>query len=273
MISGDYLPLPKNNPIETLHLMFCKHLLGVHKSTTTDGVLKELGRIPIALYAQKAAFKNWHRIRNNKANVLMKASYQNAKIESLKWVTNINKCLDSIGMTYIFLNNTDNTIHNKVFQRLCDIYSQQSSTRISTPDSKLRTYNLIKKDNEIQPYLINIKNVNYRKSLTKFRLSNHDLMIETGRYTKPKIPKENRFCPFCADKVEDEIHFLIICPTYNNLRGDILIDCTRLKPNFPYYSDTEKFMFLMSNEYMLYNVSKLIHLSMNKINALIASTS
>ena len=112
--------------------MFCKHLLGVYKSTTNDGVLKELGRVPIALYAQKAAFKNWHRIRNNKANILMKASYQNAKNESLKWITNINKCLDSIGMTYIFLNDTDTTIHNKVFQGLCDIYSQQSSTRIST---------------------------------------------------------------------------------------------------------------------------------------------
>ena len=98
-------------------------------------------------------------------------------------------------------------------------------------------------------------------------------MIETGRYKKPKIPKEERFCPFCADKVEDEVHFLIKCPTYNNLRGEILNDCTQLKPHFPYYSDTEKFIFLMSNEYMLFNVSKLIHFSMNKRNALIPSTS
>ena len=32
------LSLPENNPIENLHLMFCKHL-GVQKHTTTDGVL------------------------------------------------------------------------------------------------------------------------------------------------------------------------------------------------------------------------------------------
>ena len=44
------LPLPKNNPIENLHLRFCKHLLGVQKYTTTTGVLLELGKnspIPI----------------------------------------------------------------------------------------------------------------------------------------------------------------------------------------------------------------------------------
>ena len=53
------LPLPKNNPIENLHLMFCKHLLGVQKHTTTNGVLLELGRIPLSIYAKTNAVKNW----------------------------------------------------------------------------------------------------------------------------------------------------------------------------------------------------------------------
>ena len=45
----------KNYPIEN---MFCRHLLGVHKSTTA-GVLLELGRIPLHVFA-----KNWERIRS-----------------------------------------------------------------------------------------------------------------------------------------------------------------------------------------------------------------
>ena len=90
------LPLPRNNPIEILHLMFCKHLLGVHKSTTNDGVFKELGRVPIVLYAQKAAIKNWQRISSNNVNSLVKASYQNAKNESLNWITNIRENVSTI---------------------------------------------------------------------------------------------------------------------------------------------------------------------------------
>ena len=52
------LPLPKNNPIESLHIMFCKHLVGVHKSMTNIGVLLEQGRVPLALFEQKASIKN-----------------------------------------------------------------------------------------------------------------------------------------------------------------------------------------------------------------------
>ena len=37
------LKLPKNNPIENLHMMICKQLLGVQKQTTNCSVLLELG--------------------------------------------------------------------------------------------------------------------------------------------------------------------------------------------------------------------------------------
>ena len=36
---------PKKNPVEKVHLMFCKHFLGVRKQTNTDGVLLEMGMI------------------------------------------------------------------------------------------------------------------------------------------------------------------------------------------------------------------------------------
>ena len=53
------LKLPKSNPIENLHLMFCKDLLGVQKQTTNIGVLLELGQVPLCLDANKNATKNW----------------------------------------------------------------------------------------------------------------------------------------------------------------------------------------------------------------------
>ena len=48
---------PKNNPIEKMYYMACKHILGVQKQTTNIGVLLELGRIPLQSYAIEAAIK------------------------------------------------------------------------------------------------------------------------------------------------------------------------------------------------------------------------
>ena len=192
------------------------------------------------MYAQKAATKNRQRISNNNANNLVKVTYQN---------TNIGECFDNTGMTNLFLNNINVDNHNKVFQRLSDNYLQQSQSHISIPVSKLWTYNLIKKDNGMEPYLIKIKNFNYRKSLTKFRPSNYDLMIEAGRYRKTK-----GFCPFCIASVTDEIHFLINCSTYNNARREVLNDCIKLKPKFSYYTDPEQFIFLLTNEKIFFKL-------------------
>ena len=49
LYNSDYwgcLKLPKNNPIENMHMRFCKEILGVQRQTTNVGVLLELGRIP-----------------------------------------------------------------------------------------------------------------------------------------------------------------------------------------------------------------------------------
>ena len=49
--------MPSNNPIETMHISFRKQLLSVQKQTTNDGVLLELGQIPIVMHAKKGQLK------------------------------------------------------------------------------------------------------------------------------------------------------------------------------------------------------------------------
>ena len=59
----------------------------------------------------------------------------------------------------------------------------------------------------------------YKKLICKLRLSSHCLCIETGRYKN--VPLEHRICPMCKFDVEDEYHFMLKCPAYNNLEKDI----------------------------------------------------
>jgi hypothetical protein len=54
----------------------------------------------------------------------------------------------------------------------------------------------------------------------EFLHSAHPLEIETGRYSKPCIPKESRICFFCKTVGENELHFIysLDSPVYKELR-------------------------------------------------------
>ena len=206
------MKLPENNPIENLHMLICKQLLGVHRSTTNIGVLLELGRIPLEIYAVKLAVKNWERIKKNKANCLVPASYSNAVGENLIWVANIRNTLENNGMLSFFINSYDDKslfINKNIFQTLSDVFHQNAFETIKEENSKLRTHAIFKKNIGPESYLSQIKTPKIRTQLSKLRLSNHALMIETGRHDK--IPKEMRFCPFCPTLDETEIYFLFQC--------------------------------------------------------------
>ena len=82
---------------------------------------------------------------------------------------------------------------------------------------------MFKKEVRREPYLSSVKSVKDRISLTKFRLSNHDLMIEKGRHLKLKLTE--RKCSFCKC-IEDEKHFLLNCPTFSILRNELIDNVT-----------------------------------------------
>ena len=83
---------------------------------------------------------------------------------------------------------------------------------------KLSTYKRFKDRIEYENYIDVIKDVKKQKMMSRFRISNHQLAIERGRYTK--VPRENRVCPFgCAGEIEDEEHFLMACKIYKNERA------------------------------------------------------
>ena len=94
---------------------------------------------------------------------------------------------------------------------------------------------------------------------TKLRLSNHKLAIETGRYSRPFKKPAERTCPICNIEMEDEYHFLNICPAYQEKRCSLLdyleieyrIKISRMSPN-------RIFMFLINPPSGNVRIQKLI---------------
>ena len=95
--------------------------------------------------------------------------------------------------------------------------------------------------------------------LDKLRLSNHKLAIETGRYSRPFKKTAERTCPICKLEMEDEYHFLNICPAYQEKRSSLLdyleneyrIKISRMSPN-------RIFMFLINPPSGNVRIQKLI---------------
>lgn len=71
-------------------------------------------------------------------------------------------------------------------------------------------------------------------------------MIEKGRHLK--IDKNERKCIFCENEIENEEHFLIICPIYSAGRKSLENICNEICTRYEHLNENQKFIFLMSNE-------------------------
>jgi hypothetical protein len=102
-------------------------------------------------------------------------------------------------------------------QRLVDMYMQYVDAIIHE-SSKCTVYKHLIDTWSIQRHLCMQSNpASSRKAITKIRLSSHKLQIECGRYTK--TVKTERICPVCQSSIiEDEYHYILVCPLYSELR-------------------------------------------------------
>jgi hypothetical protein len=132
--------------------------------------------------------------------------------------------------------------------RLRDLYIAQWQTGIEQYSS-LSLYRIFKKDFSRAKYLDIIGKRSIRNKIAKLRLSSHNLMIESGRHRR--IERSNRKCELCnLNDIEDEYHFVIICPYFKRIR-DNYIDTRYLeRPNVFKFTD----LLNSSDKQILFNL-------------------
>ena len=139
--------------------------------------------------------------------------------------------------------------------RMTDIAKQTWSNEIST-SSKLSTYKEFKTLLNPEKYLQVISNYFIRKQLTRFRISNHQLLIEEGRHRR--IDPIDRRCKFCEmNCVENEIHFLLVCPLYHKLQLKYIL----IPEHFGFYQSYNNLIKIMSSESekVIRNIAFFVH--------------
>ena len=158
------------------------------------------------------------------------------------WATSIKDILYSFGFGYAWISQEvgNRQLFLYTFEmRVKDVLKQRWTENLALKP-KLRTYSQFKSLLEPEKYLHLQFNHEAIRMFTCFRCSVLPLAIEEGR--RRNIAIRDRICKFCnTNSVEDEYHFLVICPMYNNLRLRFLPKDLFLEPNY------QKFIRFMSS--------------------------
>ena len=212
---------------EKAHLRFCKSYLALNKHASNLACRAEMGRFPTKIAIYKQILKYWYGLTKLSENSIIKQAFILSQKLWEKGHKSLHSHVDSLKNVYNFPQNilTESKFTQQYTKTMMSKYTEIWRNNLNN-SQKLQLYSKIKTSYEPERYLNVIKNAKLKQALCKLRVSNHDLMIERGRYHKPKLPREQHLCPFCRDignkQVEDEMHFLCECLAYEIFREQFL---------------------------------------------------
>ena len=141
------------------------------------------------------------------------------KLHKKGWVTNLKQLLFSNSFGHVWISHEvgEEALFLGAFTLWLQDIARQNWRADLESSTKLITYNEYKSLLNIEKYLKVIHNYFICKQLAKLHTSNHDLMIEKGRHHGTEVA--NRTFEQCdMQQVEDEYHFLLQCPKYDDLQ-------------------------------------------------------
>ena len=225
-------------------------------STASAAVYGEFGRVPLIIQRKARILKYWYTLMKNPESLKYKILQFQIKYDDSSncWANQVKMLITDLGYGYLW-NNKDvtNLQLQCMLKTLHDQFLQGwfSDMRRSP---KLLSYNLIKDIFEHEKYLKVVSNIQHRYALSRLRCSAHHLNIEEGRYIN--LRREQRICHKCNMKtIENEYHFLLVCPFYRELRKECLPRYYCVWPN------QHKFIRLLSSNQtsILKKLAKFVH--------------
>lgn len=238
--------------IEQVQTDYCKQVLGVPSHTPHTAVMAETGRLPLYLRYYKRCIKYWIKLLEMPTSRYPKACYSMLYTLDQQgrktWATSVREMLcrhgfqeiweaQAVDNVYIFLREFTHRVKQEYILKWQ--YNLEQS-------SKLSLYRMLSVEcDTMQPYLYRVDLKYYRSGLAKLRCSSHNLRIEKGRHSDELMA--NRVCEICLKTrnmyiLEDEYHFVMSCPSYNNLRQTYIADWVNTPSTF------EQFLSLLTEE-------------------------
>ena len=185
------------------------------KSTTCNAIVYcECGRYPQNTNCQVNVLCYLHRLLTMQSGKLVKSIFcalnklHNQGLPT--WVTKAYKLPQDYDITM----DGSVMLTTKQFKSLCSEHFKSSFVTNCYADfrekSLLRSYRLYKTEFNTLWYSDCMNLPKYRIPVSKIRVISHDLEIECGRYTRPRLDQNQILCYSCLE-VEDEEYFVTSC--------------------------------------------------------------
>ena len=130
----------------------------------------------------------------------------------------VREILYKCGLESLWQRNQVNGLSAKEFKSMveCCLYRLERMKWLQEVEGmeKLVLYRQIKQDFVGEAYIPSVANHSYLSVLARLRGGTLSLILELGRYRRPKVPRTERICTLCDSEVEDEIHFMLRCPAW-----------------------------------------------------------
>lgn len=219
---------------ESVHLLGLKKFLGVRMKTPNDLVYGDTNRYPIYINSSVNCIRYWLKLLRMDIVRLPRKAYNMLYDLDMKgkcnWVSNIRMCLceNGFGDVWLFQSVGEEKTFLKAFrQRLVDCRWQNWETHIHTSE-RFGTYKMFSSTHLVKQYLaINIDK-HLRFILSRFRFGISEIRVHATRYQN--IPLVDLLCPLCKESIEDEMHFVLICPVLSNIRKTFIPEKYYLRP-------------------------------------------
>ena len=168
----------EDNKLNQLELKFYKQILGVRRNASTIGVRGEIGRHPIGILAVCNSIKYLHSIQAKSDDTLVKKALD-ASIElsgkcKNTWFNAVTRVEETYKPKNTIRNSNKREIkryYKAIVQSMKTEYEAHWWKQLNAVNSntknrggnKLRTYNQLKQNFSLEPYLLHIDNISQRK--------------------------------------------------------------------------------------------------------------
>ena len=187
--------------IEKTHIHFCKICLCLNKRSPNVASRNRLGRLSLNLQITMNIFKFWIRLENESpdsiAKLCLNVSDKMAQENKSGLINKINLLCTQLDIDKQSVNvENPSTFLSKAENNLSEHLKNHQLNLIRT-NKKLNFYSIFKNETNYSEFINHIRNPENRRVASKFRIGNHNLKIETGRFTIPKTPEDLRICDHC----------------------------------------------------------------------------
>ena len=217
-----------------------RYFLGVHKTAPIHAIQADMGWLSVKYQYYLCMIRLWNRlIKMSDQRITKKVAVHSLiNINDSNWFGKLCNILDQVKKTNYIIEGREIDLEDIKFCFSDIMHIEWSNTIGYKP--KLRNYTKFKQDIHTEEYVVSNISRSQRSYLAQIRMGILPLNVETGRYLRK--PLNERLCLMCTEReIEDECHFLCLCPSYKTERDKI----SNYIPNFENLTPDDQFILLM----------------------------